>query len=468
MDSHVADPAGVDSDACYRALLARDARFDGRFFACVRTTGIYCRPICPSRTPKRDNVIFVASADAAESAGFRPCRRCRPETAPRLGAWLGTKASVGRAIALIEAGALDSGDVEDLAARLGMGEALDLFTGTTRVAAALKRAGAHVTAVDVARYSEVFAKARIETDAGAVDGTELDAALAHLQALPGRAGYVTETFCVRSRYFQPFNGARIDAIRDAIEREYRHSPLYPVLLTSLIEAADRVDSTTGLQMAYVKQWAARSHKPLELRRPALIAGRGRALRADACHAVAGLGRVDLAYLDPPYNQHRYFTNYHVWETLVAWDAPEHYGVACKRMDSRDPATKSVFNRKREMPGALGALVAAIDAEVVLLSYNDESWLDLAELVELCAVRGDVAVLASEGRRYVGAQIGIHNPSGGRVGTVSHLRNVEYLLVAGASDAVAAVAAEAVAAGEALGRGGLDVVDLHHVAGPGGT
>ena len=76
--------------------------------------------------------------------------------------------------------------------------------------------------------------------------------------------------------------------------------------------------------------------------------------------VDRLPEVELAYLDPPYNQHRYVGNYHVWETLVAWDAPDHYGVACKRVDVRDPATSSVFNRRREAPAALaraGALGA---------------------------------------------------------------------------------------------------------------
>ena len=99
---------------------------------------------------------------------------------------------------------------------------------------------------------------------------------------PGRDGYVTETFCRKSRFFQPHNGRRIDAIRDAIERDYRDSWMYPVLLTSLIEAADRVDSTTGVQMAYVKQWATRSHKDLELRMPELLDGPGRAEFGDAC------------------------------------------------------------------------------------------------------------------------------------------------------------------------------------------
>ncbi len=117
----------LDQEACYRAVATRDVRFDGRFFGCVKTTGIYCRPVCPARTPKRQNMMFVVSAAAAEEAGFRACLRCRPETAPDMGAWRGTSNTVSRALALIEAGALDGrseagGDVDALAGRLGVGE----------------------------------------------------------------------------------------------------------------------------------------------------------------------------------------------------------------------------------------------------------------------------------------------------------------------------------------------------------
>ena len=312
----------------------------------------------------------------------------------------------------------------------GARSVLDLFTGTTRVAQEAKRRGAAVTAVDSARYAEAFARCYIETDLSAVDLAEVDGALAALAAEPDVDGYVTETFCRRSRFFQPANGRRIDAIREAIARDWAGHPLEPVLLTSLIEAADRVDSTTGVQMAYLKQWSPRSHQPLELRRPELLGGGGRGVRADALVVVDQLGSFDLAYLDPPYNQHRYFTNYHIWETLVAWDAPEHYGVACKRVDARDPTTASAFNRKRTMPAALADLVARTDAEVIVLSYNDEGWIDSDGLVELCRVHGDVVVLAFESNRYVGARIGIHDPAGRRVGTPGRLRNTEYLVVAG--------------------------------------
>lgn len=112
----------LDQEACYKAVLTRDVRFDGRFFGCVKTTGIYCRPVCPARTPKRENCTFHPSAAAAESAGFRACLRCRPETAPEFGAWHGASNTVGRALRLIEGGALDEdGDVEALGERLGVG-----------------------------------------------------------------------------------------------------------------------------------------------------------------------------------------------------------------------------------------------------------------------------------------------------------------------------------------------------------
>jgi AraC family transcriptional regulator of adaptative response/methylated-DNA-[protein]-cysteine methyltransferase len=112
---------GLDSRTCDRARLARDRRFDGRFFSGVLTTRIYCRPTCPVKPAKSRNVVFFPTAAAAERAGFRPCLRCRPETAPGTPAWRGAAASVSRALRLIEGGFLDDGKtVEDLADSLGM------------------------------------------------------------------------------------------------------------------------------------------------------------------------------------------------------------------------------------------------------------------------------------------------------------------------------------------------------------
>lgn len=110
----------LDDEACYRAFAARDRRFDGRFFTAVVTTRIYCRPGCPARLPARRNVRFYASAAAAESAGFRPCRRCRPDASPGSAAWRGTSATVARALRLLDDGALERGGLEALAGRLGV------------------------------------------------------------------------------------------------------------------------------------------------------------------------------------------------------------------------------------------------------------------------------------------------------------------------------------------------------------
>jgi len=111
----------LDFDTCNRARLARDPAYDGLFFTAVRSTRIYCRPVCPVKPAMTRNVRYFPSAAAAEDAGYRPCLRCRPETAPFCPAWNGTRTTVGRAVKLIERGLLDTGSVEDLAARLGIG-----------------------------------------------------------------------------------------------------------------------------------------------------------------------------------------------------------------------------------------------------------------------------------------------------------------------------------------------------------
>ena len=111
----------LDRETCERARLARDAAYDGLFFVGVRTTRIYCRPICPVRPAKSENVVFFPTAAAAERAGFRPCLRCRPETAPGSPAWSGTATTVARGMRLIEDGFLDRSSVDQLAGKLGIG-----------------------------------------------------------------------------------------------------------------------------------------------------------------------------------------------------------------------------------------------------------------------------------------------------------------------------------------------------------
>jgi len=137
-------PPGLDWHICDRARLARDPAFDGLFFTGVRTTRIYCRPVCPVRPARSANVIFFGSAAAAERAGFRPCLRCRPEAAPGTPAWNGTATTVTRAMRLIEEGFLNEASVAELADRLGIGprHLLRLFvrhTGATPTEVAATR-----------------------------------------------------------------------------------------------------------------------------------------------------------------------------------------------------------------------------------------------------------------------------------------------------------------------------------------
>lgn len=145
----------LDATLCYAALTSRDPRFDGRFYTCVATTGIYCRPICPARMPLAKNCTFVSTAAAAQQAGFRPCLRCRPECAPGAPAWRGTGAVAGRALKLIADGALDESGVDALAARTGLG---------ARHLRRLVRAHAGASPVELARTRRILFAKRLITD----------------------------------------------------------------------------------------------------------------------------------------------------------------------------------------------------------------------------------------------------------------------------------------------------------------
>ena len=314
---------------------------------------------------------------------------------------------------------------------------LDLFSGTSRVGHALKAAGYRVLANDHNAYAATLARCYVQADREDVleDAERL---VRELNSLKGTPGYFTETFCVKSRFFQPKNGERIDAIREAIAAKGLPAELEAVMLVSLMEAADRVDSTTGVQMAYLKKWAPRASNDLELRVPAVLPrakhGKGEAHMLDALEA-AKLLEADLAYIDPPYNQHSYLGNYHIWESLVRWDKPPVYGVACKRIDCKE--RRSVYNSRPRFAQAMKQLLGAVRAPVLIVSFNDEGYLARADLEAMLSAlwdgHGKVTTLENDYKRYVGAQIGIYNPQGEKVGKVSHLRNREFLYVVSRDD-----------------------------------
>ena len=223
---------------------------------------------------------------------------------------------------------------------------------------------------------------------------------------------------------------RIDAVRAGIDRLDLDPVERGLLLTSLVEAADRVDSTCGVQMAYLKRWAARTaNRARSCASRARSQGRPARWRAPTpTRSRPPSTAIDLAYVDPPYNQHSYLGNYHVWETLVRGDRPEHYGIACKRADCR--TRKSAYNSRRAAWSALCDLIDGLATPWVIVSVSDEGFHDPADVERLLAERGHVGAIPVDFKRYVGAQIGIHNPAGERVGSVSHLRNTEWLFVCG--------------------------------------
>lgn len=314
---------------------------------------------------------------------------------------------------------------------------LDLFSGTSRVGHALKHAGYRVLANDHNAYAATLARCYVQADAEDVLG-DAEKLVREFNALPGSAGYFTRTFCEQSRFFQPKNGERIDAIREAIANKSLGPELEAVMLVSLMEAADRVDSTTGLQMAYLKEWAPRAHNDLELRVPSVLPrsvhGKGEAHQLEAIEAARTL-EADAAYIDPPYNQHSYLGNYHVWESLVRWDKPEVYGIACKRTDVRQ--RQSIFNSRPRFAGALRELLGAVRAETLIVSFNNEGYIQRddmeAMLSSLWEGQARVTTIENDFKRYVGAQIGIYNPKGDKVGKVSHLKNKEYLYIVSRED-----------------------------------
>ena len=309
-----------------------------------------------------------------------------------------------------------------------VGSVADYFSGTSRVGHALKRSGYRVIANDHLAYAYTLATCYVRANRESVLEPSRKILL-ELNRMRGDPGYFAETFCRRSRFFQVHNGARIDAIRNWIQERDIEPDLRAVLLVSLMEAADRVDSTTGVQMAYLKTWAKRSFKDLELRIPEVLpmpaSGHCESYNMDALVAASEIS-ADLAYIDPPYNQHSYLGNYHIWETLVRWDMPEHYGVACKRVDCKE--RKSDFNSRKRAVRAFGNFLSRVQCPFLVVSFSNEGYITRSTMARMLADYGDVHTLEFDYKRYVGAQIGIHDLNGKRVGRVSHLRNREYLYV----------------------------------------
>jgi len=310
----------------------------------------------------------------------------------------------------------------------GVRDIVDLFSGACHVSLAAKKSGYNVTSVDNATYAYVIAKAYMCCDPSMSERVSKE--IERLQTMDGVDGYFVDTFCRKSRFFQEKNGMKIQAIRREIDLIDDHF-LKMALLTSLMEAADRVDSTVGQQMAYLKSWSARSFNDLEMRVPEFVQYcPGQACSAYLSDAIESSNHLsgDLFYLDPPYNEHRYRAYYHVWETLCRWDNPEHYGVACKRVDLK--ADPSFFNRKKTCEWAIREVVKNADCKYILASYSNEGHVSKETMMDILSSRGDVTVKEVSIRRNVQGVIGKHSPKGEWKGGEdrSHGEATEYLFL----------------------------------------
>lgn len=298
---------------------------------------------------------------------------------------------------------------------------IDVFTGTTRVAQAFRGKGWQLSSSDLSWASEAYAHAFLLRTAES--GARIPAFIERLRALAGTPGWITTNYCdVISavgagviKMWKPENGRKADAIRDQIHGWLQtgectqHEAM--ILVACLIFALDKVDSSVGVQQAYLKTWAARASNPLELVDLPFPPGPiGRHTVGNALTITYEPATV--AYIDPPYSAHSYSTYYHIWDSITRWDKPA-VGLKTNRRIDRvssaaeyDESMSSAWNSKRTALASFLTLIERLPARFVLVSYNDESLVPLDTLVaSLRATYTSVVVKMIPYKRNIMAQIG---------------------------------------------------------------
>ncbi|MEZ5345994.1 MAG: DNA adenine methylase [Pyrinomonadaceae bacterium] len=305
-----------------------------------------------------------------------------------------------------------------LASKTGAKSVLDGFSGTTRVSQAFAQIGYRVVSNDAAVWSKVFATCYLKNTrpkkyyAGLID---------HLNDLPGKEGWFTENYggspddrsSARGdglkKPFQIHNTKKLDAIRDEIEKLTNDETEKSVLLTSLILALDKVDSTLGHHASYLKNWSPRSYKTLNLEVPRIFhSEKDHEVRHGDIFQTVGNVKTDLAYFDPPYGSNnekmppsrvRYAAYYHLWTSIVLGDKPETFGKAKRRTDTRDHTAASVFEEFRtDKRGdyiaveALRKLIKQTNAAHILLSYSSGGRATAANLFDILEESGKITDL----------------------------------------------------------------------------
>lgn len=312
---------------------------------------------------------------------------------------------------------------------------LDLFTGTTRVAYAFKQQGVHVWANDYATYSAEFAKAYIQADKNDHDLGILQKKIDHLNVLDGVDGFITQHYSEEARFFQRHNARRIDAIRPEIDKIADNEEERAILITSLLLAADKVDSDVATQRAYLKQWSQRSYNNMELVLPRMLRGKGAASNMEAVEFVQQQDTkpFDIVYIDPPYKTATYFGTYHIWETITRGDQPLLEGVPNKRADWKDH--KTGFDSKKTVVQTMDDLFRNIESKYVLMSYSDEGDVSIETITTLLDNVGrEVKLFPVQHKRNIMSDLGQNDKNGVKTGKIGtrydkpvKKSNTEYLI-----------------------------------------
>ena len=300
----------------------------------------------------------------------------------------------------------------------GTGKFLDVFTGTTRVAQAFRSGGWNVVSSDLSWASETYAHAFLIRTAES--GARIPGLIEELRALAPTPGWITRTYCdvVAAdggivKMWTPANGALADAMRDKIaawesSNHINHHEAM-ILTACLIFALDRVDSSVGVQQAYLKEWATRAKNPIELTDLPFAEGPSGSHHVGDALSIA-YGECDVAYVDPPYSAHSYATYYHIWDSITRWDKPA-VGLKTNRRvdrvsgDGFDGAMTSPWNSKKKALQAFLDLIERLPAKAVVISYSDESLVPLPTLEAALRARYTVHKKVIPYKRNIMSQIG---------------------------------------------------------------
>lgn len=308
-------------------------------------------------------------------------------------------------------------DILDLIQPLKGARVWDAFAGTTRVSQALAQRGYNVVSSDISVWSECFGKCYLLNQR---DEAYYQGIIDHLNGLAPVDGWYSEHYGSSASAseggkkcpWQLKNTRKLDAIRQEIERLNLPDIEKSVVLTSLVLALDKVDSTLGHHVSYLKEWAPRSYNDLFLEVPNLLdtPGAHTVIRGDVFDLLPNV-RTDIAYLDPPYGSNndkmppsrvRYSSYYHLWTTVILDDKPEVFGRANRRVDTSDTVSASVFEEYKRNPEsnrflaveAIDRMLHEIQSEYVILSYSSTGRATTDELAEVLDKNGKVVKVRS--------------------------------------------------------------------------